>query len=181
MTRTPAPPRLATRTLLTLAAIGVAIGLVVIPTAWLAQVLWVAAPPFYGIAVVPYVLAGAIAQALVPRGGSALITGVIAGLVALPFTGGFGPLSLFIFVAVLQELPYAVTLWRRWGTTMAFVAAGVLSAGYAAYWWFILDAEVFPPAIRLLAIGLLVGTIFIATTLGLVIARALRRAGVARR
>ncbi|WP_158597302.1 ECF transporter S component [Microbacterium telephonicum] len=58
-------------------------------------------------------LPGVIAQAIVPRGGSALIAALVAGIVSVPFTGGIGGLSLFLFIAVFQELPFLVTLWRR--------------------------------------------------------------------
>ncbi|AYF98324.1 ECF transporter S component [Protaetiibacter intestinalis] len=170
--------RFDTRTLLTLAAIGAAAGVVVIPTAWAAQVLWAAIPVLYGLAVVPYVLPGVIAQAVVPQPGSALITGLVAGLISIPFVGGVGPLTLFVFVAVLQELPSLVTAWRFRGIGMALVTALVLSAAYAAYWAVTLNAEAFAGWVRITAIALLVVTILLSTLLGLAIAAGLRRAGI---
>ncbi|MBN9178244.1 MAG: ECF transporter S component [Microbacterium sp.] len=167
-----------TRTLLTLAAIGVGAGLIVIPISWVSQLVWAGAPMLYGAFVIPWVLPGVIAQAVVPRGGSALVSGLIAGLVAVPFTGGIGGLSLFLFIAAFLELPYALTLWRRWTAAMAYLAAGVLSVGYAAFWWFTLDAGRFPPVVRAITIVVLVAAILIATALGRLIAARLQRAGV---
>ncbi|MEZ3159759.1 ECF transporter S component [Microbacterium sp. BWT-B31] len=190
MTRIPTPapktgatasPRFfSTRTLLTLAAIGVAGAIVVTPSAWLARGLWVAAPMLYGLAVVPYVIPGVIAQSLVRRGGAALLVGVVAGVVAIPFTGGIGTLTLLLFVAVFQELTYLITRWRRWTTALAYLAAAVLTVAYAAYWAVTLNAEVFPGWVKAGAIALLAVTIFASTTLGLVISSGLRRAGVGR-
>ncbi|MEV7693985.1 ECF transporter S component [Microbacterium sp. NPDC089189] len=175
-----APHRISTRTLLTLAAIGVAAGIVIVPTSALAAIVWVAAPPVYGLLVAPYVIPAVLAQALVRRAGSALITGVVAGIIAVPFTGSIGSLSLFVFVAVFVEAPYAATRWRRWGVGMAYVAAGVLAAAYAFFWWITLDAETFPPLVRALTIAMLVAMIFAATAVGRLIASGLRRAGVGR-
>lgn len=170
--------RFSTRTLLTLAAIGVAAGIVAIPTFWASQAIWAAMPIVYGAFVIPWVLPGVIAQAVVPRGGSALIAGLIAGLVSVPFTGGIGGLSLFLFIAVFLELPYAATLWRRWDASMAYIAAAVLSVGYAAFWWLTLDAGRFPPVVRAATILVLVVSIVAATALGRLVASRLRRAGV---
>lgn len=171
-------PRFSTRILLTLAAIGVGAGIVVIPTFWAAQAVWAALPVIYGLFVIPWVLPGVIAQAIVPQAGSALVSATIAGLVSVPFTGGIGGLSLFLFIAFFLELPYAVTVWRRWGVGMAYVAAVTLSLGYAAFWWFTLDAAAFPPAVRAITIAVLVTAIFAATALGRLIAAGLRRTGV---
>lgn len=179
-TTAPARRRFSTRILLTLAAIGVAAGLVAIPAFALAAVVWVALPPAYGLLVVPYVLPGVIAQVLIPRGGSALITGLIGGLVAAPFTGGFGALGVFVFVAALQELPYLVTRWRRWGASMAYITATVVAAAYAAFWWFTLDAGAFPPLVRTLTVAVLLIGIFGGTALARAIASGLQRAGVGR-
>ncbi len=182
MTRTPrtAERRLSTRTLLTLAAIGVVAGVVTIPTAALAQFVWAVVPPVYGLLVAPYILSGVIAQAIVPRGGSALIAGAIAGMVAMPFTGGAGPLAVFLFVAVLQELPYLLTRWRRWDAAPAYAGAAAVAIGYAAFWWFTLDAESFPPLLRAATIAVLVTTVLAATALGRAVASGVRRAGVGR-
>lgn len=174
-------PYYSTRVLLTVAAIGVALGVLNVPNAWLSAAIFATVPWLYGIGAGLYLLPGVLAFALLRRGGVALLTGVVAGLVALAVSGfGIGPLTLFVFVGVLLELPYLLTRYRNWSAGLAYAATALVSLVYCLYWWFTYDLAALVPAAQIALFAILVAVLFAFTWIGRLIAAALRRAGVAR-
>ena len=121
-----------TRLLLTCAAIGVAGGLVFALNAWIGGTVAALAPLFYGFTIGVYFLPGVVAQYVIRRGGVALLTAAVAGLVTAPLQPiGFWATLIAIAIGAFQELPFVVTRYRRWNTwlfTVGGIVAGVVCA-----------------------------------------------------
>ncbi len=166
--------RASTVFLLTCAAIGVAGGVLLWATTGLSIVLTVTVPwlqvAFTGF----WMLPGVVALRLLQRPLAGILTGLIAGLVILPY---LGPSLWWVFFA---ELPFLLVLYRRWWTWLHYVGAllaavpyPILAAEYFGVWTMPVWTQVAMFAVTILSC---VG----AAALGIVIADRLRRAGVAR-
>ncbi len=173
--------RLSTRLLLTCAAIGVAGGFVVLPAVWAGTALLAVAPQFYGLIVGAYLFPGVIAQSLARRGGLALVTATLAGIVASPFiAGGFGYIPLFILVGVLQEVPFAIAGYRYWKGWVFYLTAVVAGLGIAVGVFIAVNAASAPLWVQIVNPLVFVVSLVLFTYLGRVVAAGLTRAGVAR-
>jgi energy-coupling factor transport system substrate-specific component len=116
-----------TRLLLTCAAIGVAGGLVFALNAWIGGTVAALAPLFYGFTIGVYFLPGVVAQYVIRRGGVAVLTAGIAGLVTAPLQPiGFWATIIAVAIGAFQELPFLVTRYRRWNTWL-FVIGGIVA------------------------------------------------------
>jgi len=116
-----------TRLLLTCAAIGVAGGLVFALNAWIGGTIAALAPLFYGFTIGVYFVPGVVAQYVIRRGGVAVLTAGIAGLVTAPLQPlGFWATLIAIAIGAFQELPFLVTRYRRWSTWL-FLVGGVIA------------------------------------------------------
>jgi energy-coupling factor transport system substrate-specific component len=116
-----------TRLLLTCAAIGVAGGLVFALNAWIGGTIAALAPLFYGFTIGVYFVPGVVAQYVIRRGGVAVLTAGIAGLVTAPLQPlGFWATIIAIAIGAFQELPFLVTRYRRWSTWL-FLVGGVIA------------------------------------------------------
>ena len=116
-----------TRLLLTCAAIGVAGGLVFALNAWIGGTIAALAPLFYGFTIGVYFVPGVVAQYVIRRGGTAVLTAGIAGLVTAPLQPlGFWATLIVIAIGAFQELPFLVTRYRRWNTWL-FLVGGVIA------------------------------------------------------
>ena len=82
-------------------------------------------PLLYGLTVGVHFLPSVVALALLKRPGTAVLAGVIAGLVGAAFApwwiGRF--VGTGLLVGVLIELPFLLTRYRRWDAWMFYVAA----------------------------------------------------------
>ena len=177
-TKTP----LTTSVLLTCAAIGVATGVLGGLAGWLTPVILATVPILYGIILGAHVLPGIIAQELIRLPWVALISHVVAALVASAMAPQWAP--RFIGTAILfggiQEAVAALTRYRVWVAWRFFISAlaiGVVVAvavAFAAH----LSTLPFWAQITYLVVAVLgpVGW----TAVGLGVGSGLRRAGVAR-
>jgi energy-coupling factor transport system substrate-specific component len=170
-----------TRLLLTCAAIGVAGGIVFSISAYVSGTLAAAAPMFYGAVIGVYFLPGVIAQALLRRGGVALITSVIAGLVSVPFQPiGFAAVMAAGSIGLLQELPFAVTLYRYWRAWLFYAAVTVAGLVFGFGVFIAQGVELSQPWVQVLHIGLFVVSPILFTWVGRAVAAGLDRTGVGR-
>ncbi len=179
MTRT---TTLSTRLLLVCAAIGVATGIVGGIAGVVTPFVLVAAPFAYGLVLGSHVLPGIIAQEVLRRPFVALLTHVMAALVASAFNpawiGRF--LGTALLFGAIQEGVAALTRYRVWGPWRFFISAVIIGILVAVVVFFVADLGTLAPwaQIAYLAISVLGPVAW--TAIGLGIGSSLRRAGVAR-
>lgn len=173
--------RFPTRVLLSVAAIGAAGGVYVVALNWASVLTGAIAYYFYAATIALWSLPVFVAQALLRRPGVALLTSLIMALINAAFTPfGAQQLANFVIVGVIMELPFAVTLYRRWSTRMFWIAhpisgllqgavytISVVLAFEAVPWW----------ALTIAIVGGVISA-FVVTALGQLIAGRLRKAGL---
>ncbi|KAB1642194.1 ECF transporter S component [Gulosibacter chungangensis] len=172
---------ISTRLLIACAAIGVAGGVLFTAHAWVGGLTVNTIPFLYGVTMGLYFLPGVLAQALFHRGGVALLTAALSGLVASPFQPiGFMAFLIGVVIGLVQELPFLIAryrVWKPWLFMVSGLICGLITMGAA---FGILGSHNF----NLLGTILVVVTFFISppifTVLGLWLAKALDGAGVAR-
>lgn len=168
--------------LLVCAAIGVATGIVGGIAGAVTPLVLLAAPYAYGLVLGSHVLPGIIAQEVLRRPMVALVTHLMAALVASAFNpawiGRF--LGTALLFGAIQEGVAALTRYRAWGAWRFFISAVIIGLLVAVVVFFVADLGKLPPwaQIAYLAISVLGPVAW--TALGLAIGAALRRAGVAR-
>lgn len=171
--------RASTAYLLTCAAIGVAGGVVLAAGWWLSLALF-ATVPFATVAIAGlWVIPPVVALRLLQRPFAGLLAGLISGLVLAPFYT-ISAVATTLFWAFFPELPFMVTLYRRWATWLHYAGAALIGVAYP-----ILAAQSFD--LWSMAMPVLVGFIALCaascvggTALAILIADRLRAAGVAR-
>lgn len=180
MARTPA---LSTRLLLVCAAIGVATGIIGGIAGLLTPVVLIAAPFAYGLLLGSHVLPGIIAQEVLRRPLVALITHVIAALVASAFNPAWALrfLGTALLFGAIQEGVAALTRYRAWGAWRFFVSAVVIGVLVAVVVFFAAHLGALPLWAQVLYLVISVLGPIAWTAVGLAIGAALRRAGVAQR
>jgi energy-coupling factor transport system substrate-specific component len=114
--------------LLTCAAIGVAGGVVLAAGWWLSLALF-ATVPFATVAIADlWVIPPVVALRLLQRPFAGLLVGLISG--------SFSPRSMIsavattLFWAFFPELPFLVTLYRRWATWLHYAGAALIGVAY---------------------------------------------------
>ena len=174
--------RLSTSPRLPCAAIGVAAGVLQAAAGALSGPVSAAVPIIYGLVLGVHVLPGVIAQDLLRKPWVALITHLIAALVAsagVPLWLG-RYIGTALLIGGLQEGIAALGRYRRWEPWRFFLSAVIVGGIIAAAIWFAADISRFPLWGQVVYVGLfLVGPV-LWTAVGLAIAGALRRAGVPR-
>ncbi|MGB4777933.1 ECF transporter S component [Microbacterium sp.] len=170
--------RYTTRTILTAAALGAAVGVLMIPLNFaqnaIVATMPIAASAVYGI----WGMAAMVPLALLRRGGVGVIGAAAAGIVNVvsPF-GALMVLGMLMWGAVI-ELPFLLTRYRRWGWPMfvtAGIVAGVLSCASMTFALNLQGGE-FCVLIGVYAAAL--GSFVGCSLLSLAIARALARTGI---
>ncbi len=142
--QSPRSRKMPTRILLACAAIGAAGGLIVAPvTVFSSSGPALAIPLLYAAMAMVKLLPGALAQTLLRMPGVALLTGMIVGLINIAFSA-HGPM-VFISLAgvgLLQEIPAAVMLYKRWNAWVLVI--GNLAVGLVLAWlgWRVLASEI---------------------------------------
>ncbi|MBW8762782.1 MAG: ECF transporter S component [Microbacterium sp.] len=169
--------------LLVCAAIGVATGMLGGIAGWV-TVPVIAGPAFlYGLVLGSHVLPGIIAQEVLRRPLVALITHVIAALIASAFNPAWTMrfLGTALLFGAIQEGVAALTRYRAWGAWRFLVSAALIGVIVAVVVYFAVDLSVRPAweQIAYLVISVLGPVAW--TAVGLGIGSALNRAGVARR
>jgi len=139
------------------------------------------APLFYGAVIGVYFLPGVVAQALLRRGGVALITAVIAGLVSVPFQPiGFMAVMAAGSIGALQEVPFLIALYRYWRAWLFYVTATIAGVAFGLGVFFAQGAETAQPWAQALHIGLFAVSPVVFTGIGRAVAKALERTGAGR-
>ncbi|MDW4574351.1 ECF transporter S component [Microbacterium sp. M3] len=175
--------RLSTSVLLTCAAIGVATGVLGGVAGWITFPVLAAVPIVYGFVLGVHVLPGIIAQELMRLPWVALITHLLAALVASammpPYIGRF--LGTALLFGAIQEVVAALTRYRSWAPWRFFVSGAIIGVLVAVVVFFAADLAALPgwAQVAYLALSLLGPIAW--TAVGLGIGAGLRRAGVARR
>ena len=178
----PPTTRLSTSVLLTCAAIGVATGVLGGIAGWLTIVVLGTAPILYGFILGAHVLPGIIAQELIRLPWVALISHVVAALVASAMAPqwAFRFLGTALLFGGIQEIVAALTRYKVWNAWRFFVSAiviGILVAvvvAFAAH----LSTLALWAQVTYLAVAVLGPVAWTAAGLG--VGSGLRRAGVAR-
>jgi energy-coupling factor transport system permease protein len=173
--------RFPTRILLTAAAIGAAGGVYVVALNWLSVLSGAFAYYIYAATIALWALPVFVAQALLKRPGIALLTAVLMGLINAALSP-FGAQQLlnFVIVGIVMELPFAVTLYRRWSTRMFWVAHPISALLQSAIYTFTVVLA-FPDApwwALAIAIGGGIISSFAVTALSQLIVGRLRKAGL---
>jgi energy-coupling factor transport system substrate-specific component len=173
---------LSTRVLLVCAAIGVATGIVGGIAGLLTPVVLIAAPFAYGLLLGAHVLPGIVAQEVLRLPLVALLSHVMAALVASAFNPAWAP--RFIGTALLfggiQEGVAALTRYRSWGAWRFFASAVIIGVLIAAVVFFAVDLGTLPAWAQVAYLVLSVLAPVGWTALALAVGTGLRRAGVAR-
>lgn len=174
--------RLSTSVLLTCAAIGVATGLLGGIAGWVTPVVLATLPILYGFVLGAHVLPGIIAQDLIRLPWVALISHVVAALVASAMAPqwAFRFLGTAILFGGIQELVAALTRYRLWNAWRFFVSAIVIGVLVAIVVAFAAHLSTLAPWAQIVYLALAVLGPVAWTAVGLGIGTALRRAGVAR-
>ncbi|MGB4780280.1 ECF transporter S component [Microbacterium sp.] len=176
-------PILSTRVLLVCAAIGVATGIVggvagLVTPVLLATPLAIA----YGFVLGAHVLPGIVAQEVLRMPLVAILTHVLAALVATAFNpvwaGRF--IGTALLFGAIQEGVAALTRYRAWGAWRFFVSAVIIGLVVALAVFFAAHLGAFPLWAQIAYLALSVLGPIVWTAIGLGVGAALRRAGVAR-
>lgn len=178
------PPALPTRVLLVCAAIGVATGLVGGVAGWITPLVLASPLLFlYGLVLGSHVLPGIVAQEVLRRPLVALITHVIAALVATAFNPAWALrfIGTALLFGAIQEGVAALTRYQSWGAWRFFVSAALIGVVVAVAVFFAAHLGTLPlwAQIAYLAVSVLGPIAW--TAVGLAVGTALTRAGVARR
>lgn len=174
---------MSTSVLLTCAAIGVATGALQAGAGAISGFVSAGVPLLYGLVLGVHVLPGVIAQDVLRRPWVALITHLIAALVAsavVPLWIG-RYIGTALLIGGLQELIAAMSRYRRWEPWRFFLSAVIVGAVIAVAIWFAADVSRFPVWGQIVYVALFVLGPVGWTAVGLGVGSALRRAGVARR
>lgn len=177
--RSPLP----TRVLLVCAAIGVATGILGGIAGWV-TVPVLAGPAFlYGLVLGSHVLPGIIAQEVLRRPLVAIVTHVIAALIASAFNPAWALrfIGTALLFGAIQEGVAALTRYRSWGAWRFFVSAAVIGVFVAVVVFFAAHLSTMEPWAQIAYLVISVLGPIAWTAVGLAIGAALSRAGVARR
>lgn len=174
--------RLSTSVLLTCAAIGVGTGVLSAGAGAISGPVSAAVPLLYGLVLGVHVLPGVVAQALLRQPWVALITHIIAALVAsavVPLWIG-RYVGTALLIGAVQEGIAALGRYRKWQTWRFLLGAVITGVIIAVPIWFAADVTRFPLWGQIVYIGLFIIGPIAWTIVGLAISAGLRRAGVAR-
>jgi len=174
--------RLSTRVLLICAAIGVATGIVGGIAGLITPGVLIVAAPLYGLVLGAHVLPGIISQELLRLPFVAIITHLIAALVASAFAVGFAPrfLGTALLFGGIQEGVAALTRYKAWGAWRFFISAVVIGILVAVVVGFAAHLSTLEPWAQILYLAVSVLGPVAWTAVALWIGSGLRRAGVAR-
>jgi len=173
--------RFPTRVLLSAAALGAAGGVYVVALNWASVLTGAIAYYIYAATIALWALPVYVSQALLRRPGIALLTSVIMGLINAAFTPfGVQQLTNFVVVGIVMELPFAVTLYRRWSKRFFWIAQPISALLQSAIYTVsvILAFEAVPAWALVVAIVGGIISSFVVTWLGQLIAGRLRKAGL---
>jgi energy-coupling factor transport system permease protein len=129
------PSAWSTRDLMVIAAIGVALGVVLVPVIYATMALHTALGPLgmasiWGLYVVPLLVATRVMR----RPGATLLTSLLVPLVQLPFgPGGWIMLLLWLPAGLACEVTFFLTRYRSLGLPTLMVAGALASLAFIAH------------------------------------------------
>lgn len=165
--------------LLTCAAIGVAGGVVLIGAWFLSSVLFITFPLISVAVAGIWLMPAVIALRLIQRPFAGLLVGLISGLVLAPFFT-ISAVATTMFWSFFPELPFLVTIYRRWSTWLHYAGALVVGIVYPILAAASFNLWTIPVGMQIAFFAVNIASCLAGTWLGIVIADRLRRAGVAR-
>ncbi|WP_277211014.1 ECF transporter S component [Isoptericola croceus] len=169
-----------TRYLMTCAAIGAAMGVLLIPANFVSAPLAAAAPMAYAPMVGLWLIGPVLALALIRRPGAAVLTTFVAGVVSSASPVGAWSIVTCLMAGVALELAFVVTLYRVWRPWLYYAAAVVFGGLYVASGWAAFNMGSMMTGVLVTFVALMIGSFVAATWLGLFLAQRLAKAGVAR-
>jgi energy-coupling factor transport system permease protein len=171
--------KVTTAYLLTCAAIGVAAALL-LAGAWALSLGLFATVPFASVAIAGiWVLPAVVALRLLNRPFAGLFVGLLSGLAPSPFWT-ISAVGTTLFWSLFPELPFLVTLYRRWATWLHYAGAVAIGIAYPLLAAISFDLWSMTPPLVVAFIALCTVSCVAGTWLGIVVADRLRAAGVAR-
>lgn len=179
----PSAPRrqsLTTRYLMTCAAIGAATGVLLVPANFVAAALSATVPVLYSAMLGLWIVGPVLALALVRRPGAAVLTMLVAGVISSASPLGASSILTCLMVGAALEVAFLVTLYRVWAPWLFYVATFVFAALYTWSAFVAFDAASMAPVVQVLIVVLMIASSLVGTWAGLLLARRLERAGVAR-
>lgn len=173
---------LSTRVLLTCAAIGVAAGIAGGIAGLITPVVLLTVPFLYGLVLGSHVLPGIIAQEVLRLPLVAILTHVMAALVASAFNPAWAPrfIGTALLFGLIQEGVAALTRYRAWGPWRFFISAFIIGVLVAVVVAFVADIAKFPLWAQAVYIVVSILGPVIWTAIGLWIGSGLRRSGIGR-
>ncbi|WP_407320386.1 ECF transporter S component [Isoptericola halotolerans] len=171
---------LTTRYLMTCAAIGAAMGVLLIPANFVSAPLAASAPMAYAPLVGLWVIGPVLALALLRRPGAALLTTFVAGVVSAASPVGAWSVVTCLMAGAAVELAFLLTRYRVWSAWLYYVDALLFGAAYVASGWAAFHMDAMAPAVLVTFVVLMMGSFLACTWLGRLLARRLAQAGVAR-
>ena len=171
--------RYSTRTILIAAALGAAVGVILVPVNLALIGFTTAFPPIASASFGLWGMAALMPLAVLRRGGSGVIGATAAGIVLIVSPGALLMVVVMAMWGAAMELPFFITRYRWFGWIM-FTAAGVI-AGFISCVISIYTYNLPSMDSGLVAFICIVQIVsFVAgSLLSLVVARALARAGIA--
>jgi energy-coupling factor transport system substrate-specific component len=169
-----------TRYLMTCAAIGAALGVLLIPANFVSAPLAAAAPMAYAPMVGLWTIGPMLAMALVRRPGAAVLTSFVAGVVSSASPVGAWSIVTCLMAGGAVELAFLVTRYRVWSAWLFYLDAVVFGALYVASGWVAFDMAAMSPVVLVTFVALMMGSFVVCTWVARLLASRLARAGVAR-
>ncbi|WP_278235523.1 ECF transporter S component [Isoptericola sp. AK164] len=171
---------LTTRYLMTCAAIGAAVGVLLVPANFVSAPLALAAPLVFAPMAGLWVTGPVLALALVRRPGAAVLTSFVAGVISSASPVGATSILTCVMVGVAVEVAFLVTAYRVWRPWLFYVDALASGVAYLATWWLWTDMSSWAPGVMVAFGAMMLGSFVLCTGVGLMLAKRLARAGVAR-
>lgn len=174
--------RISTRVLLICAAIAVVTGLLSAVAGWLSGPTVAFAPVLYGVVLTAHALPGIVAQDVLRQRWVALITHLLAALVASVANPLFvmSYLSAVLIMGGIQELWALIGRYQRWSAGWMIGGGAILGAVLGLTAGLIIGLKYLPAWAAVLSVLITIAGGIAWTLVGLAIGRGLRRAGLAR-
>lgn len=178
----PRNARISTRTLLVCAAIAVVTGLVSAVAGWVSAPTLAVAPVLYGVVLTAHLLPGIVAQDLLRQPWVALITHLLAALVASAANPLFvmSYLAAVVIMGGVQEGWAAIGRYKRWGAGWLTAGGSILGAILGLTAGLMIGMKYLPVWAAVLSVLLTVIGGAAWTLVGIAVGNGLRGAGLAR-
>ena len=116
-----------TRTIMVAAALGAAVGILLVPINIYSIAVTMTMPLLVTILYGTWGLAALIPLALLRKPGAGILGSTVAGLISVPFTSyGLMMVVMMLLWGVLMELPWIVTRYRLWSYKMFAISGAII-------------------------------------------------------